>query len=1075
MRDRRPYLYSDSTVTNAYELSASEFSHILGTLTDRNQHKDFENFARKLCEREICPNLRPQTGPEGGGDGKVDADSYPVSNEVSDRWLIGDANAGSEKWGFAVSATKKWSVKVRDDVDGMIETGRVYHRIFFVTSRPARSKDRLRIEQELLEQHNVPVTILDREWIIDKTVENRHEDLAHDLLGAGRHDPDRLQLGPNDIRRQHELEKLEKTLGTNASTQRELNKAIVSAFDAACLSRELEVPRYLTEGRFQRAIRLAEKHGDANQVLRAHYEHAWTMLWWFDDISTINDEYETIEKLAFESGLAEDASRVCNLFQVLMARCKQGWETATELCVEDRGKRLGAHLDAIARNKSLPNNALHGAALVQLHRLALVTSETEASQLDSIWKTLIEIVKKADGMGEFPATMLDGVVEMLSPFVSESPAFDELLERLAEFMGARHRDGKAGEIYLNRGRQKVENDEAIEAIAWLGKASHCFMKEEYREEQFEALLMLSAAYRGVGLLWAGRATCLAALVQIKALSADAGEQRPELIPSVLLFVRTCLELGRIPDFLFGILWLRSLQENVDLTNQGDNHLADEFQNLDQLFACLLAASPQASVARMSRIPDVLDRLGLHVARLILLYRLGHVEFLLEEGSLPNEEALEEIEQMANMLAAQPAASSLPKHAMGFGDPPQALATTVLGAEVAAKANTDQEILIAETQLAAIEAFSATAIRCGTMPIASYLDLETTTVSDLRKPEVDFEAERMQVTTTWPEGLRIEDIDRRGDVSDFLIEFCVTAFSATTTLAGKYDSFLDMLENELVLNRAISFANAAHTHHRVFGKYAFTLQDLDFLVGRAFDEKDPPSEPIGSGFVVHGERNRSKLEPNPREPERHDSFKVHSVINTHLWNEAEWMGIVYASYGESVPPVMAFGFKNGEKGKAIFREWRREFGQRDESGDVRISILLGIDKKKPLAYRAHVTRSRDAIGNNADDGQWFWQLSRMQTMYPTNREHLDGFLEDCERIGCYFVAPAEMTPDGETVIHSDLALLKRDLNIKDAWSVGPDDDAMMALRDDDEIIVPADVSNPPCDEVMKLRRNLRKDA
>lgn len=1018
--------------------------------------------------------MRPQTGPEGGGDGKVDADSYPVSSEVSDRWFIGDANAGSESWGFAVSATKKWSAKVRGDVDGMIETGRVYDRIFFVTSRPARSKDRLRVEQELLKKHNVPVTILDREWIIDKTVENRHEDLAYEMLGAGRYDTDRLQLGPNDVRRLRELDQLEKLLGANATTQREFNKAIVSAFDAACLSRELEVPRYLTEGRFQRAIRLAEKHGDANQVLRARYEHAWTMLWWFDDITSINEEYETIEKLAFESGLAEDASRVSNLFQVLMGRCKQGWETAAELSVDDRGERLGAHLDTIAQNKSLPNNSLYGAALVELHRLALVTSETPASQLDGIWKILTEIVNKADGMGEFPATMLDGVAEVLSPLVTESPAFDELLEHLAEFMGARKRDGKAGEIYLNRGRQKAENDEAIDAIAWLGKASHYFMKEEYREEQFETLLMLSAAYRAAGLLWAGRATCLAALVQIKALSADAGEQRPELIPNILLFVRTCLELGRIPDFLFGILWLRSLQESVDLSDQSDNHLADELQNLDQLFACLIAASPQTSIARMNRMPDVLDRLGFHVARLILLYRLGHVNFLLEEGSLPNEEALEEIGQMANMLAAQPAASSLSKHPLSFGIPPQEITTTVLGVEVAANAKTDQKILIAETQLAAMEAFSATAIRCGTMPIASRLDLEVAMASDLGKPEVNFEAERMQVTTTWPEGLRIEDIDRRGDVSDFLVDFCVTSFSAITTLAGKYDTFLDMLENELVLNRAISFANAAHTHHRVFGKYAFTLQDLDFLVQQAFDEKDPPPEPSGSGLAVDAGQNGSRRESNPRESERHDSFKVHSVINTHLWDEAEWMGTVYASYGESVPPVMALGFKNGEKGKAIFREWRREFGKRDESGDVRISILLGIDQKEPLAYRTHITRSRDAIGNDAVDGKWFWQLSRMQTMFPTSRDHLDRFLEDYRRIGCYFIAPAEMSPDGETIIHSDLALLKRELHVKDAWSVGPDDDAMMALRDDDEIIVPTDIPDPPCNEVMKLRRDLQKN-
>lgn len=58
MRARRPYLYSDSSTRNAYKLSRSEFNHFLATLTERNQHKDFENFIRHLCERIICPNLR---------------------------------------------------------------------------------------------------------------------------------------------------------------------------------------------------------------------------------------------------------------------------------------------------------------------------------------------------------------------------------------------------------------------------------------------------------------------------------------------------------------------------------------------------------------------------------------------------------------------------------------------------------------------------------------------------------------------------------------------------------------------------------------------------------------------------------------------------------------------------------------------------------------------------------------------------------------------------------------------------------------------------------------------------------
>jgi hypothetical protein len=65
MRQIRPELYSDSTSRVKHQLKAEILSHHLDTIAERNQTHDFELFCRKLCERTICPNLRPATGPEG--------------------------------------------------------------------------------------------------------------------------------------------------------------------------------------------------------------------------------------------------------------------------------------------------------------------------------------------------------------------------------------------------------------------------------------------------------------------------------------------------------------------------------------------------------------------------------------------------------------------------------------------------------------------------------------------------------------------------------------------------------------------------------------------------------------------------------------------------------------------------------------------------------------------------------------------------------------------------------------------------------------------------------------------------
>src|SRR5712691_5460715 len=139
MRELRPEYYSDTEDQASYVLDASTLDHHLDTITSRNQTHDLELFARKLCERAICPNLRPQTGPEGGGDSKADTETYPVADEIS-RIYIGEANGGRERWAFAVSAKKEWSDKVRSDVEGIVEMGRSYDRIICVTSRFARAK-----------------------------------------------------------------------------------------------------------------------------------------------------------------------------------------------------------------------------------------------------------------------------------------------------------------------------------------------------------------------------------------------------------------------------------------------------------------------------------------------------------------------------------------------------------------------------------------------------------------------------------------------------------------------------------------------------------------------------------------------------------------------------------------------------------------------------------------------------------------------------------------------------------------------------------------------------------------------
>lgn len=120
LRERRPENYSDSIATEEPQITKDILEYHLETLTNRSQEKEFEHFARLIAEKELCPNLLPQTGPTGGGDSKVDSETYPVAEEISLRWYQGEAG-GKERWAFAMSARKKWRDKAKSDVMKIVE------------------------------------------------------------------------------------------------------------------------------------------------------------------------------------------------------------------------------------------------------------------------------------------------------------------------------------------------------------------------------------------------------------------------------------------------------------------------------------------------------------------------------------------------------------------------------------------------------------------------------------------------------------------------------------------------------------------------------------------------------------------------------------------------------------------------------------------------------------------------------------------------------------------------------------------------------------------------------------------
>jgi len=137
----RPEYFSDSEIICEVKLPREQLAFELSQISKNQKQDEFENLCRKLAEKFIAPNLIPQVGPTGGGDGKTDFETHPVSTDISDRWFIPENGWDKdEKWAFAISAKKDWKNKAKGDVKKILGTKREYTLIYFMTNQTPSSK-----------------------------------------------------------------------------------------------------------------------------------------------------------------------------------------------------------------------------------------------------------------------------------------------------------------------------------------------------------------------------------------------------------------------------------------------------------------------------------------------------------------------------------------------------------------------------------------------------------------------------------------------------------------------------------------------------------------------------------------------------------------------------------------------------------------------------------------------------------------------------------------------------------------------------------------------------------------------
>ncbi|HZI85521.1 MAG TPA: hypothetical protein VFD48_01720 [Pyrinomonadaceae bacterium] len=1076
MRARRPELFSDSQTISEPCLSREVFEYQLETLTSRKQEIEFEHFCRKLAEKEICPNLKVQTGPTGGGDSKVDTETYPVADQIALRWYEGiGREASQERWAFAFSAKKTWRAKVKSDVKEIVNTGRDYKLIWFITNQSVSDKKRAAVEDELTSKYGVPVHILDRQWIIKCVFEHKRFKLAIDALRlTGFEDKSEQRRGPLDTERRLEIETLEQQIADPDRYRGVEYQLGEDCLQTALLARHLELPRIEVDGRFQRAEEVVNRVGNPQQILRVAYHRAWTAYWWYHDLEKLNSLYDVVEERAIETGQADQLELLSNLWHLIVTAITYGKLDKGTAKIEARTLRLKSELQRLAADDKRPNNALYAHTLSTLMDLIWPQS-WDAKRIDGAIEELITIVRTSEGLGAYPLETFVNVIRELGQYFPDNARYDALIEIVVEFTKQRTSEAEAGKLLLQRGLQKLRAGKNYDAIKLLGRAQQKLALEEYREENFTALLACGSAYERSGLLWAARASVIGAAGIAFTEFTSRGRILPPALESLRRLVWLELQIGRVPQVLLSMELLGAVAMQLMLEGEAEEKYRSEKMNLDGALGILLLRTDFWELKWLDFLPETLERLGLYYPWIALLYTLGYEDRLRAETTILAEQDENDAREFFRKWSfEQPLSDELPPCPELLNRQTVELHSKVLGCEITVEAsNKLTSIYLSETILSVVEAFFATGINDRVIPHRSSFRLRI-------KP-VDFADQLPEYKFASHSGIDLE-INHRDELGyyakkdrlafrNWLLEL-VAKLIPSIFLTPDLDEHLRRLSQDAGFNRALYNADVSIALGNIFGADPkFRLSDWEtaeinerFPLRRQapWTEGLPKTIEEQEPLSIYDNLGGDEAPPALSEIDnlKHSDLHVFSLINGDLWQQAGWEAVAYLYSPESDrPPLLALGFTNAQAGKAIFDDWQQKFGRIDKDDVLRVAIVTGVNKNLPFSYRVVI-----GVNPKIRKGgipEHFYLVSRIHQMDPPDDRNLKAFLECYRKAGRYVLLPAHY---GSEQIPPEpffnLGIIKRSLTVREAWEIGPNDPDAVVLQVGVEPIIPNNVTEPP---------------
>ncbi|PKA03618.1 hypothetical protein, partial [Leptospira ellisii] len=1052
-RKRRPEYFSDSAEIELIELPREVLSLELQNITANQKESEFETLGRKLAELLICPNLIPQVGPTGGGDGKTDTETFTVSSFILERWFIPEQGwEKGDKWAFAISAKADWKPKLQSDVEKIIGTQRGYTKIYFITNQLISSKKKKDEQDSIKSKHAIEVTILDAEWILEKVYSNKLIYVVTNCLNlSNSYRAKEKRIGSRDAERIKRLSYIENNIN-NPKRYFEYDYQLVEdALEAAIISRMLERPRDEIEGRFDRAERFCKKINDEKQWIRLHYQRAWTYIHWYDDVRSFLEEYKKFKTFISRDTNISGIGLYYNLFNIIRGISDSNSLSDFGIQLKDEKDNLLLILDSIETLKEMQTSSL----IAKTYKIFILIFEALINgyniELVKIYiKELTYVIEKSSHFLDYPFQTVKAVISEFGNIL-DILEFDNLIDKLAEASEKRSSERAAGETFIQRAIQKLDSGHYSGGIVYFGKAVMKLSKEETQTGMYFALVGMATCYTELGLCWAANTNLVASIYIALKPWFQSGKPTSRAVYALEQLLGNELFIGRIPTLLSWYELFSILYRQVSLEE------LDEIEPLWLLDGCLsnrLLNSEFDKINTQTKLPVILGELDLYYSRKALLYLFGYDELLKEENE--SEHFLEDksLDQFFDKIANQPFKNQILYETDLVDSVKQNLSTTILGCQIhICFSSTAENIIIVEMLFSFLEGFLATCLT-GLAPIS----------------------EKILIELLSSQSTEIFDFEQGSSKTEYLIRANYSNFrdeNIDQLWQGLLNFVAAILVNNYYTNEPISYITNLFEKEEIHERLSLILQHYKFVTGilgkdpkflfsdweKLSKEKNYPlknSEKRKEVFESQRQENRKETRAG-LEHVAHNKRKVISLIDIDLWDKAKWSG-----FGYITDPMHGLGFilcfENADPAKKIFVNWLERFGLEDTEDILRLSIIKGISKENPHWYRVQIGANLEK--SKLKQGELVFALSRIHEMRPSNSINIDTAISILETEKKYKLIPCQII-NNQIVPFFDSSLIKRELFVRYAWEIGKhDQDSVVIMKGDVPFIPEEKIRDAP---------------